>query len=61
MTIESKIAASSLDRAKQLRTIADLDADKKTSAMFRKIASDYEKLAASLAALDAKKEKRRGS
>ena len=57
MSVESKTAASYLERAKQLRAIADLDADKKTSATLRKIASNYEKLAASFTALDASQER----
>ena len=52
MTAESDLAASYRDRAKQLRAIADLDADKQTVATLRKIASDYEKMAAPLTATD---------
>jgi hypothetical protein len=58
MTYESGLAASYRDRSRQLRGIADLDADQKNASALRKIAAHYDKMADSLIALDAEQRKR---
>jgi len=52
------LAASYRVRAKQLRGIADLDADQKTASALRKIAAHYDKMGDSLIALDAEHRRR---
>ncbi len=59
MTVESETAASYMERAKLLRVMAGLDADKETAATLRKIALEYESMDASLTVLDAAIAKRR--
>ena len=47
------LAASYRDRAKQLRTIAGLDADKETASTLRNVAAQYDKMGDSLVDLGA--------
>ena len=58
MMSERELAASYRERAKQMRGLADSEADQRTAFMLRNVAAQYDKLGDSLADLDAKHAKR---
>jgi hypothetical protein len=52
MTYESEMAENYRSRAKQLRALAEIDREVKTTSMLRSVADSYDAMAASLEGID---------
>jgi DNA-binding ferritin-like protein len=55
MVSERDLAASYRERVKQMRDLADTEADQKTASMLRKVAAQYDKMGDSLSDMDARR------